>query len=171
MSQLQRSAMSARLAKLPGYIPDVYTPTVAPDFVTEDDDVEEVEEAMSSIGHLPSLAPAKARKYVSDYTPMMWVTETSVQTRSATSPLSRFTGSERVHADLRREPLYASAIRLCRCRWAGFPRILHATCDEGERTGDSLGLPPWRWIFGFDFCVSRKGGDGIVQRRVWGSCI
>jgi protein phosphatase methylesterase 1 len=64
MSNLQRSAMSARLAKLPGYIPDVYTPTVAPGFATEDESAEELEEAMSSLGQLLSMAPPNIRKYV-----------------------------------------------------------------------------------------------------------
>ncbi len=70
--------MNARLAKLPGYIPNVYTPTVAPGFATEDETPEEIEEAMSSIGQLQSTAPPKVRKYVSDYTAMMLVTDTSI---------------------------------------------------------------------------------------------
>lgn len=94
MSNLQRSAMSARLAKLPGYIPNVYTPTVAPDFATGDENAEEMEEAMSSIGQLPSMAPPNLRKYASDYTSTTLVTDTSIQTRSAPSPLSRAPGSE-----------------------------------------------------------------------------
>jgi hypothetical protein len=59
--------MNARLAKLPGYIQNVYTPTVAPGFATEDENAEELEEAMSSIGQLPSIAPPQVREYVSDH--------------------------------------------------------------------------------------------------------
>ena len=124
--------MSARLAKLPGYIPNVYTPTVAPDFATEDESTEEIEEAMSSIGQLPSMAPPKVRKYVHDCTTMVLVIDTSIQTRSAPSSLSRSTRSERVRTDFCREPLYASVFRLCGCCGARFPRILYATRGEGE---------------------------------------
>ena len=77
MSNLQRSAMNARLAKLPGYIPNVYTPTIAPGFAAEDENAEELEEAMSSIGQLPTMAPPKVRKYVPDHIKMMLVTDTS----------------------------------------------------------------------------------------------
>ena len=70
--------MSARLAKLPGYIPDVYTPTVAPGFATEDESAEEIEEAMSSIGQLPSMAPPNVRKYASDHTTAKLVTDTNI---------------------------------------------------------------------------------------------
>lgn len=51
--------MSARLAKLPGFIPNVYTPTVAPGFTKDEENEEEAEEAMSSLGQLPSMAPPK----------------------------------------------------------------------------------------------------------------
>jgi hypothetical protein len=132
MSQLQRSAMSARLAKLPGHIPGVYTPTVAPSFATEDENAEEMEEAMSSIAQLPSMAPPHVLKYISGYTTKIMVTDTSTQTGSATSSRSRSIRSERVHTDLRREPLCASIIRLCGCSGAGLPRILYAARDEGK---------------------------------------
>lgn len=125
--------MSARLAKLPGYIPDVYTPTVAPGFATEDESAEEIEEAMSSIAQLPS-APPNVRKYVFDYTTTVLVTDTGIQTRSAPSSLIGSTNrrSEPLLPDLRRGSLYASAVRFCRCRGARLPSILYATCDEGE---------------------------------------
>ncbi|PVG01255.1 protein phosphatase methylesterase [Serendipita vermifera] len=48
MSGLQKSAMQARLAKLP------YLPTVAPPY-DDEEDVEEREEAMSSLGTLPNI--------------------------------------------------------------------------------------------------------------------
>ena len=126
--------MCARLAKLPGYIPDVYTPTVAPGFATEDESAEEIEEAMSSIGQLPSVAPPSVRKYVLDYTTTVLVTDTGIQTRSAPSSLIGSTNrrSEPLLTDLRRGSLYASAVRFCRCCGARLPRILYATRDEGE---------------------------------------
>jgi len=132
MSQLQRSAMNARLAKLPGYIQDVYTPTVAPGFATEDENAEEMEEAMSSIAQLPSIAPPQVRKYVSDHTTALLVTDTSVQPGGAPSSFSGAIRSKRVRTDLRRESLCAGILRLCGCREAEFPCILYATCDEDE---------------------------------------
>ena len=132
MSNLQRSAMSARLAKLPGYIPNVYTPTVAPGFATEDENAEEMEEAMSSIGQLPSMAPPNVRKYAPGRTAAMLVTDTSIQTRSAPSSLSGTTRSERLRPDLRYEPLFTSVIRRCGCRGPRFPCVLYTTSDEGE---------------------------------------
>jgi len=131
MSHLQRSAMNARLAKLPGYIPNVYTPTVAPGSTTEDENAEEMEEAMSSIGQLPSMAPPKVRKYVSNYTTTMLVTDTSIQSRVAPTALSGFIRFERVRTDLRRESLYAGVVHICGCRGARFPCILYAPCGEG----------------------------------------
>lgn len=52
MANLQKSALQARLAKLP------YLPTVAPPY---DDDVEEREEAMSSLAALPTIPPPGQR--------------------------------------------------------------------------------------------------------------
>ena len=124
--------MNARLAKLPGYIPDVYTPTIAPGFAAEDETPEEVEEAMSSIGQLQSTAPPKVRKYVSDYTATMLVTDTSIQSGGAPSSLSGSIRSERVRANLCSESLYAGAVHLRGYRGAKFPCILYATSDEGE---------------------------------------
>lgn len=54
MSRLQRDAMSARVAKLP------YLPTIAPPYDNLED-VEEREEAMSSLGSLPTMLPPSSR--------------------------------------------------------------------------------------------------------------
>jgi hypothetical protein len=48
---------------------------------------------------------------------------------------------------------------------SGLSDILHAAQIQGW---DGHGVPSWRRILGYQLCLLRKGGDGDVERRLWG---